>query len=73
MEQPDLAYQVNQAMGTNKHRTTSSQLCNIKASTTSDLPCIVTLTLWGTPVNNPITLISPVQWGLHFLMLTVYG
>jgi len=26
----------------------------------------LTLPLWGTPVNNPITLISPVHWGLHF-------
>ena len=26
----------------------------------------LTLPLWGTPANNPITLISPVQWGLHF-------
>ena len=26
----------------------------------------LTLPLWGRPVNNPITLISPVQWGLHF-------
>jgi len=31
----------------------------------------LTLPLWGTPVNNRITLISPVQWGLHFLPLTV--
>ena len=26
----------------------------------------LTLPLWGTQVNNPITPISPVQWGLHF-------
>jgi len=31
------------------------------------------LPFWGTPVNNPITFISPVQWGLHFLPLTVYA
>ena len=29
----------------------------------------LTLPLWGTPVNN--TYMSPVQWGLHFLQLTL--